>query len=193
MESLQVRAEEHLRVIRAAMQGTVLFTALPGWGGVIMGAVGVIAALAAAQTTDPQQWVVVWLPAASVAGPVEAFTMWRKASSAGVNLYAGTAGMFVGCLATPIAAGAIFTAALIGQQAYAVLPATWLTLYGTAAVVGGAFFGTSRAADGSSVHGARGARRLCAVGDRQPAHGRRLRPAPWGCRAGHRSPLGRLT
>lgn len=139
MESLQARAEEHLRVIRAAMQGTVSFTALPGWGGVIMGAVGVIAALAAARTTDPQQWVVVWLSAASVAVPVGAFTMWRKASSAGVNLYAGTAGMFVGCLATPIAAGAILTAALIGQQAYTVLPATWLTLYGTAAVVGGAF------------------------------------------------------
>lgn len=104
-----------------------------------MGAVGVIAALAAARTTDPQQWVVVWLSAASVAVPVGAFTMWRKASSAGVNLYAGTAGMFVGCLATPIAAGAILTAALIGQQAYTVLPATWLTLYGTAAVVGGAF------------------------------------------------------
>ena len=139
MESLQARAEEHLRVIRAAMRGTVSFTALPGWGGVIMGAVGVIAALAASQTTDPRQWVVVWLSAAGVAVPVGAFAMWRKASSAGVNLYSGTAGMFVGCLATPIAAGAILTAALIGRQAYVVLPATWLTLYGTAAVVGGAF------------------------------------------------------
>ncbi len=139
MESLQARAEQHLRVIRAAMERATSFTALPGWGGVIMGAVGLIGALAAAPMTDPRQWVLVWLFAAGVAVPVGAFTMWRKASRAGVDLYSGTARMFVGCLATPIAAGAILTAALIERQAYAVLPAVWLTLYGTAAVVGGVF------------------------------------------------------
>ncbi len=60
-------------------------------------------------------------------------------SRAGVDLYSGTARMFIGCLATPIAAGAILTVALIERQAYAALPAAWLTLYGTAAVVGGVF------------------------------------------------------
>ncbi len=121
MESLQARAEQHLQVIRAAMERAASFTALPGWGGVIMGAVGLIGALAAARMTDPRQWVLVWLFAAGVAVPVGAFTMWRKASRAGVDLYSGTARMFV------------------ERQAYAALPAVWLTLYGTAAVVGGVF------------------------------------------------------
>ena len=65
--------------------------------------------------------MLVWLFAAGVAVPVGAFTMWRKASRAGVDLYSGTARMFV------------------ERQAYAALPAVWLTLYGTAAVVGGVF------------------------------------------------------
>lgn len=102
-----------------------------------MGAVGLIGALAAATMTVPRQWVLVWLFAAGVAVPFGALTMWRKASRAGVDLYSGAARMFVGCLATPIAAVAILTAALIERQAYAVLIAVWLTLYGTAAVVGG--------------------------------------------------------
>ena len=54
MESLQARAEQHLQVIRAAMERAASFTALPGWGGVIMGAVGLIGALAAARMTDPR-------------------------------------------------------------------------------------------------------------------------------------------
>ncbi len=139
MDSLQARAEEHLRLIRGVMDRATSFTALSGWGVVIMGVVGIAAALVAARTPDPQQWVLAWLSAAGVAVPVGAFAMWRKASAAGVDIYSGTARLFVGCLATPILAGAILTAALIGQQAYAVLPAAWLTLYGTATVVGGVF------------------------------------------------------
>ncbi|HJO02487.1 MAG TPA: hypothetical protein QGG47_00780 [Acidobacteriota bacterium] len=81
-DSLQARAEQHLQLIRAAMERAATFTALPGWGGVIMGVVGLLGALAAARATDPRQWVLVWFLAAGVAVPVGALTMWRKASRA---------------------------------------------------------------------------------------------------------------
>ncbi len=126
-------------MIRVAMDRAASFTALPGWGGVAMGAVGLTAALVAARTPDPRQFVLVWLSAAGVAVPVGAIAMWQKASAAGVDLYSGTARLFVGCLATPIIAGAILTAAMIERQTYSALPAVWLTLYGTATVVGGVF------------------------------------------------------
>lgn len=139
VDSLQRRAEEHLRLIRTTMERAGSFTALPGVGGIAMGVTAVVAVAFAAPRPPGPEWLVVWLVDAAVAVPLGALTLVHKARSAGVDLRSGAARLFVFSLAPPIVAGALLTVAAVRSGAYAALPAIWLLLYGTATVIGGTF------------------------------------------------------
>jgi len=115
------------------------FTAVPGWGGVLMGVVGLVAGLVAGRTTEPREWVLVWLVAAGVAVPIGVATLMHRARVAGVDLAAGVARRFVLSLATPVAAGVVLSAALLQRESYDLLPTVWLSLYGTGVVLAGGF------------------------------------------------------
>ena len=135
---LDLRAEENLRYIRATMERAGSFTAVPGWGGVLMGATAVVAALVAARQPSPARWLAVWLVAAVVAFVLGLAAMARKAGRAGVSLVSGPARKFAFSLAPPLAVGALLTLALYRAGELALLPAVWLLLYGTAVVASGA-------------------------------------------------------
>ncbi len=137
--SVHDHAEGHLRVIRSAMERAGSFTAVPGWGGVLMGTIGIVAGLAAARVQTPREWVLVWLMAAGLALPVGVAAMVHRARSGGVDLAAGVARRFVLSLATPVAAGVILSAGLLHRESYDLLPTVWLTLYGTGVLVAGIF------------------------------------------------------
>jgi hypothetical protein len=137
--SVHEHAEGQLRVIRSAMERAGSFTAVPGWSGVLMGAVGIVAGLAAAPAREPREWVLVWLVAAGLALPVGVAAMVHRARNGGVDLAAGVARRFVLSLATPLAAGVILTAGLLHRESYDLLPTVWLTLYGTGVAVAGIF------------------------------------------------------
>lgn len=139
VSSVYEHAEGQLRVIRAAMERAGSFTALPGWGGVLMGGVGILAGLVAGRTHEPREWVLVWLAAAGLAVPVGVAAMVHRARLGDVDLGAGVARRFVLCLATPIGAGVILSAALLQRESYDLLPTVWLTLYGAGVVVAGVF------------------------------------------------------
>lgn len=136
VESLQDRAELHLRVIRAAMERAGTYSAVSGAGGVLMGLVALVATWRASGLVGAE-WVRVWLIAAAVAVPVGALSLVWKAGRAGVDLRVGSARRFVFTLAPPILAGAAVTAALLRVDAWSALPAAWLSLYGAATVAGG--------------------------------------------------------
>ena len=132
-------AEERLQFIRRTMERSSTFTAVPGLGGAGMGAVGVAAAVLAANQPTAERWLVVWLVAAVVALAIGVTTLWRKASRLGAPL-AGTVGRrFAMSLAAPMIAAAALTWRVWIDGGWALMPGVWLLLYGTGVLAGGVF------------------------------------------------------
>jgi len=138
VQPLDAHAAENLRYIRGAMERAASFTAVPGWGGVAMGATALAAAAVSRQTATPQRWLAVWLVEAGIAVAIGVTAMARKARRTGSVLSSGPARRFLLTLTPPLGAGAVLT--LVGEREglVALLPGVWLLLYGTAVVTGGA-------------------------------------------------------
>ncbi|MEP7342061.1 MAG: hypothetical protein ABI977_30295 [Acidobacteriota bacterium] len=137
--TLHGRAMDNLAFIRETMERASSFTAVPGWGGVLVGVTALIAAAIAARVPDEHEWMYVWgceLPLALLIGGV---TMKRKAMAAHLKLLSPPARRFTLSLVPPLIAGALLSIALARVEAFSVLPGMWLLLYGTGVVTGGAF------------------------------------------------------
>lgn len=133
-------ALEDIRFIRETMERSSSFTAVPGWGQVAMGATALAAAwLAYRQQQVPSSWIAIWLGEAVLAGSIALVATQRKAQSAGASLTSGPGGKFAWTFLPPIVAGAVLTAALYFSAQARLLPGTWLLLYGTGMLTGGAF------------------------------------------------------
>lgn len=141
--SLPDRAAADLRFIRGAMERSGSFTALPGRGGMAMGALAVAAAGSArwvvSQGGGPNAWLAVWIVTAVVAGAVGLVTMQHKAEREGASLLRGPGRRFLFCLGPSLAAGALLTAGLARVGQHELLPPAWLLLYGAGVVAAGAF------------------------------------------------------
>ncbi len=137
--SLEVHAADDLRFIRHTMERSATFTAVPGRGGAVMGAIGLVGAALAAIQPSAERWMAAWLAAAALAFAVGVVTMRQKARRAGVPLTGAPGRRFAVSLAAPLVAGAALTAGLWLQGAWGLMPSVWLLLYGTGVVTGGAF------------------------------------------------------
>lgn len=137
--ALHDRAMDDLRFIRQTMERAGSFTAVPGWGGVVVGVIALGAALLASRQPTPGRWLAVWLATAAVAGAIAASTMALKARRARVPLSTGPGRKFLLSFLPPVGAAAALTAALYAQGAVALLPGLWLLLYGAAVVTAGTF------------------------------------------------------
>jgi len=133
------RAMDDLRFIRQTMERGPAFTAVPGWGGAGMGATALVAAAVAATRPTPEGWLAVWLAEAVVAVGLGTWAMRRKARRAALPLLSGAGRKFAFSFLPPALAAALLTVALYRAGSFALLPGTWLTLYGAAVVTGGAF------------------------------------------------------
>lgn len=140
--SLHERAAADLRFIRGAMERSGSFTAVPGRGGVAMGAVALGAAAAshalASSGSGPDVRLAVWVGAAVVAAAVGGLAMRRKAAAEGASLLQGPGRRFLLCLGPAMLAGALVTTALVRAGQHDLLPAVWLLLYGAGVVAAGA-------------------------------------------------------
>ncbi len=136
--ALHDRAMDNLRFIRETMERSASFTAVSGWAGVAMGAVALAAAAVAHLQPTALSWVLVWVGAASLSAAVAVTGMAIKSRSVGMPLSSGPGRKFAVSFAPPIAVGALLTFALVTAGVPHLLPGTWLLLYGTAVVTGGA-------------------------------------------------------
>jgi hypothetical protein len=137
--ALDDRARDNIRFIRETMERSSSFTAVPGWGGVVMGITALGAAVIASRQQSSLAWMITWLAEASVALAVAGWSILTKARRANIPLVAGPARKFAFSFAPPMFAGALLTLILFRAGYIAEIPGVWLLLYGTAVVTGGAF------------------------------------------------------
>ncbi|MGD8376767.1 MAG: hypothetical protein PVF68_11550 [Acidobacteriota bacterium] len=137
--SLHRRALDDLRFIRETMERASSFTAVPGWGGVLMGCTALAATAVAPRMPGVHGWLLTWLAAAATAAGLGGWAMARKARHAGLPLFYGPGRKFVLSLFPPLVAAVLLTASLHGTAAMGTLPGIWLLLYGAAIITGGAF------------------------------------------------------
>ncbi len=133
------RALEDLRFIRETLTRASAFTAVPGWGTAIMGLTALLAAALAARQPTDLAWLLTWLGEAVLALAIGVGTMVRKARAVKAPLLRGAGARFVFGLCPPLIAGAVLTAVLYSAGHVEVIPGTWLLLYGTGIMTGGAF------------------------------------------------------
>jgi len=143
--ALHEHAMADLRFIRRTMEEAGSFTAVPGWGMVIVGATALGAAVLASRQRDANVWLAIWLLESMLALVVAASSLARKTRvgpSAGLAahpLLSGPGRRFALSFAPPLAAGALLTVVLFRAGLIHALPGTWLLLYGAAVATGGAF------------------------------------------------------
>lgn len=137
LPSLQAHAIDNLQFIRDAMSRASRFTAVPGWGGVVMGATALATAAAAAHARGPDEWTYWWLGEAAVAIVVAAVGIHRKARRLQLSLLDAPARRFALAYVPPLIAGAVLTLVFIGNGLTERLPGCWLLLYGVAITAGG--------------------------------------------------------
>ena len=121
------------------MENAAEFTAVPGWGGVAMGASALAATFLASRQDSPSAWLAVWLAEVFVGVAIAAPAAATKARRANSSLFSGPGRKFALSFAPPIFVGGLLTLALFEFGAVALLPGVWLLLYGTAIVTGGSF------------------------------------------------------
>lgn len=138
-EPLHARAMDDLSFIRRTMERATAFTAVPGWGGVAMGVTALAAAALAERTASAEGWIACWLVASVIALLIGGWAMAVKARRAGTPVLSHPGRRFVLSFLPPLGVGLLLTIALVHQGLHQLLPGTWLLLYGTGIVTGGAF------------------------------------------------------
>jgi hypothetical protein len=139
-EAIHAHAAENLRFIRDAMTRASAFTAIPGWGGVLMGVTAIAAAAISGPPDNSLRWVTVWFAEAAVAVAIGLVAMARKARRSGAPLStAAPAYRFALSYVPPLVAGMVLTPVFATLDLMARLPGCWLLMYGTALASGGAF------------------------------------------------------
>ena len=137
--ALHTRAMDNLRFIRETMERAGAFTAVPGWGGFAMGVSALAATVFAARQSSAGAWLAIWLIEGVFAIALGAWTTKRKADSAQLPLLSAPGRRFLLSFAPPLLVGALLTLVLYEAGLTRVIPGTWLLLYGTGVVTGGAY------------------------------------------------------
>jgi hypothetical protein len=130
---------DNLSFIRRTMERATPFTAVPGWGGVAMGAVALVATALAVRANTIAVWVACWVAAAVVALLIGGWTMAAKARRGGTPLFSWSGRRFLLSFLPPLAVGALLTLVLVRSGLVQALPGMWLLLYGAGVVTGGAY------------------------------------------------------
>jgi hypothetical protein len=133
------RAEENLKFIRDTIERSTSFTAVPGYGGMLMGATAIAAAVISNMQVYVGYAMAVWLGEAALAFSIGLLAMWQKSKIGGQSLTSAPARKFALSFAPPLLAGVILTLGLWKNEFYYVLAPVCIVCYGVAIICGGAF------------------------------------------------------
>ena len=135
---MQERAMDNLRFIRETMERAGTFTAVSGWGEVVIGGTAVIAAVLASRMSLIG-WVTTWLIEAVLAAGVAIVFMAAKARAAGMPLITGPVRKLILSFSPPILVGMVLTLLFVERGLESFLPGSWMLLYGTGVVTAGTY------------------------------------------------------
>ena len=137
--ALHDRAIDNLRYIRETMERASAFTAVPGWGQVVIGVTALVATYIAAHQPTARSWLGTWLAEAIISLLIAGWLMDRKARRLGTPLFSGPGRKVAFSLSPPMVVGALLTVVLFRARLTQAIPGMWLLLYGTGVVTGGMF------------------------------------------------------
>ncbi|HBY59378.1 MAG TPA: hypothetical protein DEH78_06120 [Solibacterales bacterium] len=137
--ALDLHAMENLRYIRRTMERAGAFTAVPGYGGILMGLTAVAAAFAAARQPAGGGWLTVWLAEGLLAIAIGIGCVVQKTRAANVPLFNAAGRKFALSFLPPLLAGALLTMVLYQGGLLAPIPGMWMLLYGAGVIAAGVF------------------------------------------------------
>jgi len=129
--SIDSRALGTLIYIRTSIESASSL-AVPGMAGIVMGSIGMFAAVLASIPAFSSRWLEIWLLAAVVALLLGGALMARQAAQHGQSRYLGPARKFLLCLCPALLSGAVLTFVMWQAGSTQLIPGTWLMLYGCA-------------------------------------------------------------
>lgn len=134
------RAADNLAFIRETMARSTQFTAVPGYGGILMGVSACVAAYIANNYAPLRQdWLITWLVEAIAAFAIGLTAIWLKAAKGDTSLLSAPAMKFARAFAPPLAAGVAITVGLWRFGHFEAMVPAWMLTYGAAIVCGGAY------------------------------------------------------
>jgi hypothetical protein len=133
------RALDNLKFIRETMERSTSFTAVPGYGGMLMGVTAVVASYIAASQPFLRDWLIVWLTEAGLAFAIGLLGMWQKSKLGDTPLFSAPAKKFAFGFTPPLIAGVAITLGLWRYEHYEMMAPVWMLCYGASVVTGGAF------------------------------------------------------
>lgn len=137
--NLSDRAIDNLRFIRETMERSTHFTAVPGYGGLLMGVTATVAAYIANIQVYLVDALTVWLVEAALAFAIGLLAMWQKSKIAGQPLLSAPGKKFAMSFLPPLVAGIVIVLGLWRYGHYYVMAPVCMISYGAAVVCGGAF------------------------------------------------------
>ena len=129
--SIETRALGTLAYIKRSIESSGSM-AVPGTAGVVMGCIGMLAAIAASTSRWAPHWATIWMLGGATAFVGGGALMAREAAQSGHARYLGPVRKFLLCLCPALFAGAVLTGVLWRAGLMSLLPGTWLLLYGCA-------------------------------------------------------------
>ena len=137
--SIHEHAFDNLKFIRETMEKAGSFTAVPGWGGILMGVSALLAAFFATRMPSRRLWFAAWMGEALLAFGIGLFAMVQKSKAVKSPLLDGPGRKFALSLLPPMLAGAVLTLFMYRYGLYGGMPGMWLIMYGVAVMTGGAY------------------------------------------------------
>ena len=134
--TIESRALGTLAYIRASIDSSSSMD-VPGMAGIVMGVIGVLAAIMVSVPRWSAQWLGIWLSAAALALLLGGALVARQYVRRPHARYYGPARKFLLCLCPALFAGAVLTVVSWTASMTGIIPGMWLLLYGCAVLSAG--------------------------------------------------------
>jgi hypothetical protein len=128
---IESRALGTLAYIRTSIESSSSMD-VPGMAGIVMGIIGLLAAIVVSLPRWGAHWLGIWLAAAAIALVLGGAMVARQIVQRGHARYLGPVRRFLLCLCPALLAGAVLTAVFGTSGMTNVIPGMWLLLYGCA-------------------------------------------------------------